>query len=58
MVICQSALLGERSQTVLVQRPHVFHDVTFNVNMENETLSAEGLFLAGGADFGFLGITP
>ena len=38
--------------------PTVFHDVTFNVNMENETLSAEGLFLAGGVDFGFPGDFP
>ena len=38
--------------------PSVFHDVTFNVNMENETLSAEGLFLAGGAMFGFPGDYP
>ena len=38
--------------------PTVFHDVTFNVNMENETLSAEGLFLAGGTMFGFPGDYP
>lgn len=38
--------------------PSVFHDVTFHVNMENETLSAEGLFLAGGALFGFPGDFP
>ena len=38
--------------------PSVFHDVTFNVNMENETLSAEGLFLAAGGTFGFPGDYP
>jgi len=33
-------------------------DVTFNVNMANEDVSADGVFLAGGADFGFPGDNP
>ena len=33
-------------------------DVTFNVNMSNEDVSADGVFLAGGADFGFPGDNP
>ena len=33
-------------------------NVTFNVNMNNETVSADGVFLAGGADFGFPGDNP
>ena len=33
-------------------------DVTFNVNMANETTSPDGVFLAGGADFGVAGDNP
>ena len=33
-------------------------DVTFNVNMANETVSAEGVFLAGGGTFGNPGDNP
>ena len=34
------------------------HDVTFNVNMANEAVSPEGVFLAGGGNFGFPGDFP
>ena len=34
------------------------HFVTFNVNMANETVSPEGVFLAGGGNFGFPGDYP
>ena len=34
------------------------YDVTFNVNMANETVSPEGVFLAGGGNFGFPGDFP
>ena len=33
-------------------------DVTFNVNMSNETVSVDGVFLAGGNDFGSPGDNP
>ncbi len=33
-------------------------NVTFNVNMANETVSPDGVFLAGGADFGYAGDNP
>lgn len=33
-------------------------DVTFNVNMSNEDVSTDGVFLAGGNDFGFPGDNP
>ena len=33
-------------------------NVTFNVNMANETVSPDGVYLAGGADFGFPGDNP
>lgn len=33
-------------------------DVTFNVNMANETTSPDGVFLAGGLDFGIPGDNP
>ena len=34
------------------------HFVTFNLNMANETVSPEGVFLAGGGNFGFPGDYP
>ena len=34
------------------------HDVTFNLNMANEIVSPEGVFLAGGGNFGFPGEFP
>ena len=34
------------------------HAVTFNVNMANEAVSPEGVFLAGGGNFGFPGDFP
>ena len=34
------------------------HNVTFNVNMANEVVSPEGVFLAGGGNFGFPGDFP
>ena len=38
--------------------PTVFYDVTFNVNMANEDVSSDGVFLAGGAHFGWPGDNP
>ena len=35
-----------------------FHQVTFNLNMANETVSPEGVYLAGGAYFGVAGDNP
>ena len=32
--------------------PTVFYDVTFNVNMANETVAESGVYLAGGGNFG------
>ena len=34
------------------------HEVTFNLNMANEIVSPEGVFLAGGGNFGFPGDFP
>jgi hypothetical protein len=38
--------------------PSVFYDVTFNVNMQNEDVSADGVYLAGGVHFGWPGDNP
>ena len=38
--------------------PTVFYDVTFNVNMANEDVSGDGVFLAGGVHFGWPGDNP
>ena len=38
--------------------PSVFYDVTFNVNMQNEVVSNDGVYLAGGAHFGGPGDNP
>ena len=35
-----------------------FHEVTINLNMANETVSPEGVYLAGGAYFGVAGDNP
>jgi len=35
-----------------------FYEVTFNVNMENESVSPEGVYVAGGAYFGVAGDHP
>ena len=44
--------------TIIVEAAANTVDVTFNVNMANETTSPDGVFLAGGADFGFAGDNP
>ena len=41
--------------TIIVEAAASTVDVTFNVNMANETTSPDGVFLAGGADFGVAG---
>ena len=44
--------------TIIVEAAANTVDVTFNVNMANETTSPDGVFLAGGADFGVAGDNP
>ena len=44
--------------TIIVEAAANTVNVTFNVNMANETTSPDGVFLAGGADFGVAGDNP
>ena len=44
--------------TIIVEAAPNTVQVTFNVNMANETTSPDGVFLAGGADFGVAGDNP
>ena len=44
--------------TIIVEEAPNTVQVTFNVNMANETTSSDGVFLAGGADFGVAGDNP
>ncbi|MGB0171618.1 MAG: cupredoxin domain-containing protein, partial [Flavobacteriales bacterium] len=44
--------------TIIVEEAPNTVQVTFNVNMANETTSPDGVFLAGGADFGVAGDNP
>ena len=56
-----STCFGECSTdgwTACAPPPTVFYDVTFNVNMANEDVSSDGVFLAGGAHFGWPGDNP
>ena len=44
--------------TIIVEAAASTVDVTFNVNMANEPTSPDGVFLAGGVDFGVAGDNP